>query len=302
MDSSAPLLSGHEPRAMLRRPMAPEAPVLRPARALLGWLSDKQARGVLTSHRRDLELTDEQRQAVEAARAVVAAREKSRALSPIVAPCPEILHAHRAALYGHERFKTFRDEGWEIYIVDLTRVCVVQHAVVTEPDARITRLDADDLPALADIMLPIPDPQPLSYQVDSLRNVAVVGSLDGNLRVVGFAAREVPRGTHMGFILEIATSYVQVAEVGGRFVLRDGNHRAAALVKKGITKVPALVRSFAHGEDLAPPKGVLAPAIYLGERPPTPLDYWDPAVSAAVLVPRRRKFVLIQALEQSLAE
>ena len=130
----------------------------------------------------------------------------------------------------------------------------------------------------------------------------MVGSLDGNLRVVGFAAREVPRGTHMGFILEIATSYVQVAEVGGRFVLRDGNHRAAALVKKGITKVPALVRSFAHGEDLAPPKGVLAPAIYLGERPPTPLDYWDPAVSAAVLVPRRRKFVLIQALEQSLAE
>ena len=138
---------------MLRRLMAPEAPVLRPARALLGWLSDKQARGVLTSHRRDLELTDEQRQAVEAARAVVAAREKSRALSPIVAPCPEILHAHRAALYGHERFKTFRDEGWEISIVDLTRVCVVQHTVVTEPDARITRLDADDLPALADVPL-----------------------------------------------------------------------------------------------------------------------------------------------------
>ena len=287
---------------MLRRLMAPEAPVLRPARALLGWLSDKQARGVLTSHRRDLELTDEQRRAVETARAAVAAREKFQALSPIVAPCPEVLHAHRAALYGHERFKTFRDEGWEIAIVDLTRVRVVQHTVVMEPDARITRLDANDLPALADITLPIPDPQPLSYQVDSLRNVAVVGSLDGNLRVVGFAAREVPRGTHMGFIVEIATSYVQVAEVGGRFVLRDGNHRAAALVKRGITKVPALVRSLAHGEDLAPPKGVLAPATYLGETPPTPLDYWHPAVSTAVLVPRRRKFVLIQGLEQSLAE
>ena len=287
---------------MLRRLMAPEAPVLRPARALLGWLSDKQARGVLTSHRRDLELTDEQRRAVEAARAAVAAREKFQALSPIIAPCPEVLHSHRAALHGHDRFKTFRDEGWEIAIVDLTRVCVVQHTVVTEPDARITRLDANDLPALADITLPIPNPQPLSYQVDSQRNVAVLSAFDGNLRVVGFAAQQVPRGNLMGFIVEIATSYLQVADVSGRFVLRDGNHRAAALVRQGITRVPALVRSFAHGEDLAAPKGVLAPATYLGEKPPTPLDYWDPAVSAAVRVSRRRKFVLIQGLEQSLAE
>jgi hypothetical protein len=287
---------------MLRRLMAPEAPVLRPARALLGWLSDKQARGVLTSHRRDLELTVEQRRAVEAARAAVAAREKFRGLSPVVAPCPEGLHAHRAALYAHERFKTFRDEGWEIAIVDLARVCVVQHTVVTEPDARTTGLDPDDLPALADITLPIPNPQPLPYQVDSQRNVAVLSAFDANLRVVGFAAQQVPRGNLMGFIVEIVTSYLQVADVSGRFVLRDGNHRAAALVRHGITRVPALVRSFAHGEDLAAPKGVLTPATYFGERPPTPLDYWDPAVSAAVHVPRRRKFILIQGIEQSIVE
>jgi hypothetical protein len=73
-------------------------------------------------------------------------------------------------------------------------------------------------------------------------------------------------------------------------------------VRRGITRAPALFRRLAHGEDLAVPKGALAPATYLGERPPTPLDYWDPAVSASVLVPRRRKFVLIQGLQQSLAE
>jgi hypothetical protein len=84
--------------------------------------------------------------------------------------------------------------------------------------------------------------------------------------------------------------------------LRDGNNRAAALVKQGITRVPALVRSFGHGEDLGIPKGVLAPAVYLGERPPTAVDYWDPAVSGAVGVPQRRKFILIQGIEQSLAE
>jgi hypothetical protein len=282
--------------------MASEAPILHPARVLLGWLSDKQARGVLTSHRPDIELTDEQRQTVDAARAAVAARRKLHLLSPIVAPCPDVLHAHRAVLYAHERFKTFRDEHWEIAIVDLTRVCVVQHTVGTEVDARIQRLDGSDLQALADITLPIPNPQALSYQVDSQRNVAVLSSPDGNLRVVGFAAQQVPRGTLMGFIVEIATSFLQIAEVGGRFVLRDGNNRAATLVKQGITRVPALVRSFGHGEDLGIPKGVLAPAVYLGERPPTPVDYWDPAVSAAVRVQARRKLILIQGIEQSLAD
>jgi hypothetical protein len=46
----------------------------------------------------------------------------------------------------------------------------------------------------------------------------------------------------------------------------------------------------------------LAPALYLGERPPTPLDYWDPAVSVDVRVQPRRKFILIQGIEQSLAD
>ena len=187
-------------------------------------------------------------------------------------------------------------------MVDLSRVSVVQHTVVVQNDPRIEGVEPDDLFALANITLPIPDAQPLSYQIDSQRNVAVLSSFDSNLRIAGFATQEVARGSLMGFIVEVATSYLQVAEVGERFVLRDGNHRAASLVQRGITRVPALFRRLAHGEDLAVPKGALAAAMYLGERPPTPLDYWDPAVSASVLVPRRRKFVLIQGLQQSIAD
>src|SRR5262249_47667941 len=145
------------PGAMLRRLMTNEAPTLRPARALLGWLSDKQARGALTSHSRDVELTDEQRRSVEAARAAVAARASCRAPSPILGRCPQTLQAHGAALYAHERFRTFRDEGWEIAMVDLSRVCVVQHTVPAESDPRIGSVDPNDLSALADITLPIPN-------------------------------------------------------------------------------------------------------------------------------------------------
>jgi hypothetical protein len=272
------------------------------ARALLGWLSDRQARSVLTGQRKDVELTGEQRRLLDAARAAVAARPRFESASPIIGPCPAALNAHRAALYAHERFRTLRDEGWEIATVDLKRVCAVQHTVLAEPDPRIARLNSGDPIALASVTLPIPDPQPLTYQVDSQRNVAMLSSFDGNLRVVGFAAQEVPRGSLMGFIVEVATSYLQVAEVGGRFVLRDGNHRAAHLVRSGITEVPALYRRFGPGEDLGIPKGVLAPATYLGERPPVLADYWDEAVSTEVRVPRYRKVVLIQGIEQSLAD
>jgi hypothetical protein len=282
--------------------MPPETQVMLAARALLGWLSDRQARSVLAGQRKDVELTDEQRRSVDAARATVASRAKFDAPSPIVAPCPEALHAHRAALYEHERFKTLRDEGWEIAIVDLARVCVVQHTVLSEPPTGIAHPSQSDLQALAGITLPIPNPQPLSYQVDSLRNVAALSSSDGNLRIVGFATQEVARGALMGFIVEVATSYVQVAEVGGRFVLRDGSHRAAHLLRQGVSKVPALFRRFGPGEDLGIPKGVLAPATYLGDRPPMLADYWDPAVSASVVVPRHKKLVLIQGIEQSLAD
>ena len=276
--------------------------MMRPARALLGWLSEKQLAGVLTAQRRDRELTDEERCGIYAARAAVAARPCFQAPSPLIEPCPEALYEHRARLYGHERFKTLRDEGWELAIVDLTHVCVVQHTVLSDPDPRVEGVDPDDLAALARILLPIPDPTPLAYQVDSQRNVAVLSSFDGNLRVAGFASQQVQRGSLIGFIVEVATSYLQVADLGGRTMLRDGNHRAAGLVRRGITKVPALVRKFAQGEDLGIPKGILAPTTYLGERPPTVIDYWNSTVSASVLVPRRRKFVLIQAIEQLLAE
>src|ERR1700694_2875511 len=98
-----------------------EERALRPARALVGWLSDKQARGTLNGQRREAELTDEQRRAVEQARAQVAAREPFRVVPAVVAPCPDVLREHRTALHAEERFGAMRNEGWDLAIVDLDR-------------------------------------------------------------------------------------------------------------------------------------------------------------------------------------
>jgi hypothetical protein len=281
--------------------MPREESALRPARALLGWLSEKQARGYLNGQRRDAELTEAQRRAVEQAHAQVAAREKFEAGSAILGPCPEVLLEHRATLYGHDRFSAMRNEGWEIAIVDLERVCVVQPTVLADADPPLeAALDPDDLEAVAKITLPIPNPRVLPYQVDSTKNVAVLSSPNPNLRTVGFRAQQIGQGTLLGFVVEVATSFVQVAEFGGRFVLTDGNHRAVSLFRQGITRIPALTRKYAHGENLGLGKSVLSPATYLGEWPPQVGDYWNPAVSAAITVPRARKLVIIQAIEQNL--
>lgn len=283
--------------------MPKQGPALLPARALLGWFSDKQARGSFNAQRRDAELTDEQRRVLEQARAQVAARPPYQVPPAVVAPCPEVLHEHRAALYAAERFGAMRNEGWEIAIVDLERVCVVQPTVLADPDPRVKEgLDPDDLAALAKITLPMPDPEVLPYQIDSAKNVAMLSSPNPNLRVVGFRVQRTGQGSLIGFVVDIAASYVQVAEFGGRFVLTDGTHRAASLVRRGISRVPALTRKFMHGENLGLAKSVLSPATYLGERPPQVGDYWDAAVSAAIGLPRTRKLVLIQGLEQSLAD
>lgn len=275
---------------------------LRPARVLLGWLSEKQARGHLNAQRRDAELTEEQRNALEQAHAAVSARQRFAGASALIGPCPESLFAHRDALYAHSRFSAMRHEGWEIVLVDLERVCVVQPTVLSQPDSRVEPgLDPGDIAALARVTLPIPDPQVLRYQVGG--NTVVLSSRNPNLRTVGFRVQQTEQGTLLGFVVEEAASFVQIAEYGGRFVLTDGTHRAASLVRQGITRIPALTRKHAQGEHLAVARsGVLSPAAYLGERPPLVRDYWDPTVSAAISVPPKKKLVMIQAIEQTLVD
>ena len=280
-----------------------QEPELLPARALLGWLSEKQARGYLNAQRRDAELTDDQRRAIAQAHARVAGRPPFEGGAAVVGPCPATLAGHREALYAHRRFSAMRNEGWEIAIIDLERVCVVQPMVFSHPDPRVAaRTDPGDMAALAKITLPIPDPQVLPYQVDSARNVALLASSNPNLRAVGFRAQQVDQGTLLGFVIEVAASFVQAAEFGGRFVLTDGTHRAVSLLKMGIARIPALTRKYVHGEDLRLAKSVLSAATYLGPRPARIADYWDPAVSAAISVPRTKKLVMIQAVEQSLVD
>jgi hypothetical protein len=217
--------------------------------------------------------------------AAVAARapiEPEPAVDPYV---PDALAAHVRRLAPTEPAASLLASGWVPRIVDLTQVIAARRTVRADPDPRVDALCRDDIAALAAVTLPLPadDRLPISY--DARRNAFVIASPNTNLRVTGPAAG-------LGFTVAIEASLMQVALAGDRAVLRDGYHRAVALLARGITRVPALVRRADVVDGAELPANVL-----LGDRPPLLPDYLNDAVAADVELPATQKVIVIQAIE-----
>jgi hypothetical protein len=64
------------------------------------------------------------------------------------------------------------------------------------------------------------------------------------------------------------------------------------LVKRGITRVPDLVKEFASYSEVAPRQNLLPEAVAHGANPPTLQDFLDDRLSAEVLLPMTRKAVV----------
>jgi hypothetical protein len=96
----------------------------------------------------------------------------------------------------------------------------------------------------------------------------------------------------------MGASYVQVARYQGRPFLRDGYHRAAGLLRAGVTRIPAVVIDAPSYQFVAPS----APSLFdhevaFSDRAPKLPDFWDESVSADVLQPAVRKVVRMRADE-----
>ncbi len=107
----------------------------------------------------------------------------------------------------------------------------------------------------------------------------MIASRNPNLRLVGNFAGEVQPGA-----------------IG---VLRDGYHRSLGLLLRGIKNVPVFVREHSQFEDLGLPQGMLSQAAYLGEQPPTLIDYLDDQVAASVMLPASQKMIVIHGIEMN---
>jgi hypothetical protein len=271
----------------------------RSARVLLGWLSDQQTQHLLSGQRAGVQLTPEQLAQAEDARSAVALRSPGIDQAETLGPVPLELEDHIAALREGPGAGFFA-EGWQVAVVDLRTVCAFQPTVFVDTAVeRTADLKPGEWEAIAALTLPTSAETELQPQFAQDRQAWVISSPNPNLRVVGpygTAVNGAP-GPSLGFIVTVMPSFLQVASVNGRHLLRDGYHRAIGLLANGITHVPAFVRDFGPFPQHVVPPNMLDQPAYLGGRPPTLADYWNDEVTVSVQLPASHKMVLIQALE-----
>ena len=203
------------------------------------------------------------------------------------------------ALRGYEQDSRWSDvlaAGWRIALIDLSRICAVQPAVFT--DVEIPDVEPDDFDALADITLQPPTEVSLDTQFDRERKAWIVPSASPNFRVATEFRTDVEEGVvRLGFEIRLYGSFVQAYRYRDRFVLRDGYHRAVALLSRGISIVPALVSESLVADPTQVRRGMLPQEAVFGRHPPMLPDYLDDEVSAEVWLPAVRRMIVIQALD-----
>jgi len=184
-------------------------------------------------------------------------------------------------------------------MADLRKICAVQPHVFTDHAEERTATSRGDEPeSLAQISLPLSAEAALPAQYDQVRQTWIIAGPNPNLRIVGnFGGPVQPGVIGFGFVVSILQSFIQVARVNGRCILRDGHHRAIGFLKRGIETVPVITRDYGEFEELGIGPGLLPTAAYLGPRPPLLVDYFDDVVSADVSLPAFQRMIVIHGLE-----
>jgi hypothetical protein len=130
-----------------------------------------------------------------------------------------------------------------------------------------------------------------------------VVSPNRNLRIAGLVNGPAPDGSGaliLGFTLVAAPSFLQVVHFQDRSLLRDGNHGSYGFLSRGITHVPAFVRTMQTIEEVVPTGMLLPQHSYLGDRPSMLRDYHDDQVACSVRLPGEQKAVLVRASNSTL--
>lgn len=259
----------------------------RPSRVLAGWLeaSVSLALGldVAAAHR---------------CRDNVARRAPDATLA-VVEPPTAALGAISSALADVD--PKFRDGELEVVIVDLADVVATQPVVAVDEERAMTVAQDAPLDELAMVTLPVaPAVFPISA-FDERAQAWVVRSRGSTIAVSGryVAAADAgdPGSQCFGFLVSAQPSRVTIGLCEGRVVLRDGHHRAAALLARGVRRAPVALD---HDASLPLTADHLGRDVIFGETPPRLGDYLDDEVSLMAAVTRTERVILISATEVDL--
>lgn len=260
----------------------------RPTRSLIGWLDEGDALSHLlgrgpTPQDNLTEITKK----IIAAKAAVSERPKFEASDPTVLGDSATLSQIAAR---PDVQNSFAGVNWSVQWVDLTRVQSVQKFIYADHLASRVAVAAQGSDALADLCFPRSQQEQIQFNVDLDGLGILVSTYNPHLRVgclppqqmlVASAPGNLPQQMlSLPFGINLGISYLHVAQYQDRFILRDGTHRAVALLREGIRVVPAVIVEAPSWEFVAPIPGLLPEAIVVGDRPPLLTDFWDEVASA----------------------
>lgn len=269
----------------------------RPARALIGWMAAEEAAQWVAGPGKAIDPVH--RESVRRARVAVDGRASGFDQTGVIAAAPAALTSHREALRANPASAPYFQDGWDVMVADLSRICAIQRHVLTDDATqRVADVDVMDISSIAAVALPLAQPRKLAAAFSPEKQSWVFSSANPNLRIAGQFHGEVQPGIHaFGFVISVSASFIQVARYHGRYLLRDGYHRAYGFLARGITYVPVFLREYATFDEMGLPAGLSPQDTYLGDRPPLLADYLDDGVSAAVVMPVTQKVVIVQGLE-----
>ncbi len=206
----------------------------------------------------------------------------------------------------------FAPLSWSLKIVDLRRVLAFQKTITVDGlDERIQPV-VDDPGKLAEFCLPREQPVPPQGLVTDVDQKGyTVSSLNPNLRIAATQVQPAQVAPAEGmqpismlaitFLVSMGTNFLQVARYNDRDFLRDGYHRAAALLRARINDVPCVyIEAKTYEEVGANPATMLSYEVLFGDRPPLLGDFWDDSVAADIEQPTIRKAVRLRGEEFSI--
>ena len=183
---------------------------------------------------------------------------------------------------------------WSLAVVDLRKLLAFQRRLSFSSATTQPPVVANDWPSLIDLAFALP--QPVLYESihDAATNTLQLHSTDPNLHLRTTANLTTPLAVHTG------GAFLEVALYNGRWFLRDGYHRAYALLKAGIERVPSVIVYARSLSELGADRPWFFPeSIFFSSRPPRVTDFLNPDFTVEYDRPRTRKTIRI-TIEESL--
>ncbi len=277
----------------------------RPARALLGWLTEQEAVQALLG--RNPVPTDDlsaMREIHSSCKQAVESRHRYEPVSPVVQSGDWRLEeiARRPDLQS-----AFAGMTWKPAIVDLRRTLSFQKVISVEGlGERLENISDED--SLLNLCLPEQQPMPgLGAFTDADGKGFTVSSVNPNLRIAAGQLSDALVSPSPGLppvkmqaitlLVFMGMSYLQVVQYRGRSFVRDGYHRAAGLLRRGVFVTPCIFIDAQSFDQVGTPPGSFTYETLFGDRPPTLSDFWDDKVARSIQQVSVRKVVRVRGEE-----